>query len=405
MADHVDSPPNVYAGFFQRRVVRSVQHWQSFVAKNQADTPALERDQAQILRAISFALTSEAAWPAARELIETYAPYMERRGYWETWHDILTQAGESARQFNDTPGQVTLMALLSRLLQRQSRFKEAIHYYRRVIRLARQTGNRFEEARACSNLGYLYTDSISRWWRAEILCCHALTVFEELDSLHGQAHTNNHLGILFTRQQEWNKAEDHLQRACNLWQTMGDNYGLVHGFENLGMLYYEIGNTNEALVYLEKALDQVRFTGAEAEFGNIWTNMGLVYHQNGDSEQAEIYMVRAETIFSRFSDALGLARVWGSLGRVYLHQNKWTDAIQYLEKSLIVHRHLNNTDGQIKTLIDIVEYEFAIKDYSQTTLRLNALEGLISEQSEGEPKKYWAEQAKKYRHRLSGLMD
>ena len=83
MAGAVEQPSKSYANFFQRRVVKSVRHWQTFVAEHQTDTAVLERDQAQILRAISFALASEAAWPAAHQLIEIYAPYMERRGYWE----------------------------------------------------------------------------------------------------------------------------------------------------------------------------------------------------------------------------------------------------------------------------------------------------------------------------------
>jgi hypothetical protein len=38
--------------------------------------------------------------------------------------------------------------MLARLYQRQSRPEETVRYYRRVIRLARQTNNQFEEARA-----------------------------------------------------------------------------------------------------------------------------------------------------------------------------------------------------------------------------------------------------------------
>ncbi|MEM7348719.1 MAG: tetratricopeptide repeat protein, partial [Chloroflexota bacterium] len=180
----VHSPPSTsrYANFFQQRIVKSTTHWQRFVADKQTDTPALEQGKTQILRAISFALSSQAAWPAARHLIETFAPYMERRGYWDNWNDILVQAVDAAQRFGDMSGQVTMMALLARLMQRQSRFQEAIPYYRRVIRLARRTGNRFEAARACSNLGFLYVDTVSRWWRSEILCCYALAVFEELNS-------------------------------------------------------------------------------------------------------------------------------------------------------------------------------------------------------------------------------
>jgi tetratricopeptide (TPR) repeat protein len=237
---------NDYGGFFKRRVLESTRRWQLFVTEKRADTAALEQGQGRILRAIAFALASAAAWPAARQLIEVFAPHMERRGYWDTWQDILTQAIEAAARFDDIAGQVTLMALLARLRQRQSRFREAVSLYRRVIRLARSTGNRFEEARVCSNLGFLYTEGIGRWQRAEVLCCHALAIFEKLGSEHGQAHTENNLGLLYTRQRAWRQAEQHLQRACALWQAMDDHHSLIYGFENLVLLYLKMERPIEA---------------------------------------------------------------------------------------------------------------------------------------------------------------
>ncbi len=90
---------------------------------------------------------------------------MERRGYWETWSQLLERAVSIARQAKDTNSAITLSALLGRLLQRQSYLVQAIIQYRRVIRLAREVGYEFEVARACTNLAYLYIEH-GHWWRA-----------------------------------------------------------------------------------------------------------------------------------------------------------------------------------------------------------------------------------------------
>lgn len=401
MAGDVNS--EAYAGFFQRRVVQSSQHWQNFVAAHQADTPTLERSRTQILRAVSFALSSAAAWPAARRLIEAFAPFMERRGYWGGWQDILTQAIEAAQRFMDTTGQITLLALLARLRQRQSRYSEVVSLYRQVIRLARRTDNRFEEARACSNLGYLYIDAIGRWWRAEMLCCHALAIFEALGSEHGRAHTENHLGILYTRQRAWGEAEQHLQRACALWQAMGDHHSLIYGFENLGLLYLKMERPLAAHTYLERALTQTKLTGEEAEIGNICNNMGIAYRQSGDLDKAEAYARQAEAVFRRYSNVLGLAQVWNDLGLVYLYRRKWTNAIQYLEHSLAAYRNLNNRAGEIEVLLDLIEYELAQENEAQAAFRLNEAERLITSHAPGRQKDDLAERLKKYRRSLTGL--
>lgn len=394
---------NSYGDFFKRRVVESTRRWQIFVTEKRADTLALEQGQGRILRTISFALASAPAWPVARQLIENFAPYMERRGYWDIWHDILTQAIEAAARFDDTSGQVSLMALLARLRQRQSRIREAVRLYRRVIRLGRCRGNRFEEARACSNLGYLYIDAIGRWPRAEVLCCHALAIFEALDSEHGQAHTENHLGLLYTRQRSWGQAEQHLQRACALWQAMGDHHSLIYGFENLGLLYLKMERPVEAHIYLEKALVQTKLTGEEAEVGNICNNIGLACWQKGDLEKAEAYIRQAEGIFRRFSNVLGLARAWNNLGFVSLHQKKWADAIQYLEHSLAIYRNFNNWEDEIEVLLDIIEYELARGNQTQVLARLNEAERLIIKYTQGRQQQYLNERLEKYRRSLTWL--
>ena len=82
----------------------------------------------------------------------------------------------AARQMGDVDGEITLTAFLARLSQRQSRGPDVVRLYARVIRLAKRTGNRYEEARACSNLGYYYIDG-GHWWRSEVLSCHALATF------------------------------------------------------------------------------------------------------------------------------------------------------------------------------------------------------------------------------------
>lgn len=394
---------NSYADFFKRRVVESTRRWQLFVSEKRADTAALEQAQGRILRVISFALASATAWPPARQLIEAFAPYMERRGYWDTWHDILNQAIEAAARFDDTSGQVSLMALLARLHQRQSHFREAVSLYRRVIRLARRTGNRFEEARACSNLGFLYIDAIGHWQRAEMLCCHALALFEALGSEHGQAHTENHLGLLYTRQRAWGQAEEHLQRACALWQTMGDHHSLIYGFENLGLLYLKMGHPLEAHAYLERALIQTKRTGEEAEIGNICNNIGFAYEYRGDLDKAEVYIKEAEGVFRRFSNTLGLARSWHNLGYISLHRKKWADAIGYLEHSLAIYRRLNNWEDEIEALLDIVEYELARGNQMQAAVRLEEAERLIAQHTRGRQLQYLNERLEKYRHSLTRL--
>jgi tetratricopeptide (TPR) repeat protein len=307
---------------------------------------------------------------------------MERRGHWGAWRLVLERAIATARRVDDLDGETTMTALLARLSQRQSRPQEMARYYRRVIRLAKRTGIRFEEARACSNLGFAYIDG-GHWWRAEVLCCHALAVFEALGSEHGLAHTHNHLGLLYTRQHKWPVAEQHLQDACALWEEMNDQHALIYGFENLGVLYYEMNRPDDALALFEKSIQQGEQTGEYAESSKIQMNLGLVYQQKGDLEKAEHYFMLAEQSFKQNADLLGLAQVWGNWGELYLRQEKWSDARQQLESSLKMCRTLNHHQGEAKVLMNLITYHWQQLDRMQAIAHLQELEELLLRQQWG----------------------
>jgi tetratricopeptide (TPR) repeat protein len=368
-----------YTSFFRQCILANVQYWQNFVADPATDVTALDSERERIVRAIVFALDLEAlAWSSGCKLIELFSPYMERRGQWEIWNYVLRRAIQVAERIEDGSGVVNLSALLARLSFRQSRFKEAISFYRRTIRTARQIGDRFNEARACSNLGYHYGDK-GYWYRAEVLCCHALRLFEEMDNDHGLAHTENHLGFLYIWLGRWDQARQRLERACAIWQTMGDQYGLMSGFVNLGLLHVKIGQPAEALFYSTKALHQARLTGEEIEIGKIYMNMGLAYLLRGEFNQAERYTRQAEIIFRRFFNSPGLADVLENWGVIYLEQQKWSEAVEYLEKATEAWQALNNKHDELQTIIYLGRCELARGNPHRANIWLKKAEYLLSQ--------------------------
>jgi tetratricopeptide (TPR) repeat protein len=385
--------------YFRNLVFINLRYWHENPAVKTTDVAVLDREWTNLIRAISFAFEIEQAWPLIHSLITALSPYMERRGYWETWHRILDQAVDTAHQAGDLPRAVDLSLMLARLLQRESRLKEAAIYYRQTIRLARQVRDENSEARACSNLGYLFVKQ-GYWHRAEVLCCHALRIFEQIDSDHGRAHTENHLGILYTRQRRWEPARQHLEQACAIWQSMADDHGLMRGFINLGTLYAEMHQSDEAIAHLKKALEQAQLSGEESEIGTIYLNIGVSYRLKGDLNQAELYAWQAEGIFRRFSDVFGLAQVQENLGFISIKQGKWPEALLYLESALKTWGNLKNKQGQIRTLIHMIEYELLKDNRAQATKLLDEVQQLVDQFGQQGQKSNWQSEILRYRRLL-----
>lgn len=391
--------PPTHTDVFRRRILLNARYWHAYVSGKAADVPALDMERELIIKAIVFALELREAWPIVSELLLTFAPYMERRGHWEISHQLLNRAVKIAHEIEDVSAVIALSALLARLLQRQSQVKQAASHYRQVIRQARHSKNLYEEARACTNLGYLYVEE-GHWHRAEVLCCHALTIFETINSDHGRAHTENHLGFLYTRQSIWDRAKHHLEQACAIWRSMGDNHGLMRGFINLGSLYNERECPDLALSALEKARQCAELAGEEAEIGTVYLNIGVAYRLKGEPVQAEACAWRAEEVFRRFSNSSYLTLVWINLGAAYTDQGRWQEAEKYLGLALEGCQTLKNEYGEIKALMGIVEYELARQNYQQAAKRLSKLEDFIQRPDKILRYRYLQPHLAKYRHSL-----
>lgn len=338
------TPQPSYVAYFQERIVRGLQYWQEHEAIRELKVAILDREREAILTVISLGLEFQPAWPLVKQLIVALTPYMERRGHWEEWHDILQKAIVAAQHVNDVSGETTLTALLARLSQRMSRPADVVKYYCRTIRLARQADNRFEEARACSNLVYLYIDG-GHWWRAEVLSAHALAIFQELGSAHGQAHTHNHLGVLYIRQQMWHNAENHLQQACKIWQQGNDEHSLIYGLVNLGLLYNEQMAADKAVAVLHKAVPLIEASGEQSLLGGVLNNPAIAHRFNGNYTEALQLALRAEKIHHRFALNLELAQVWHNLGLIYIGIGEVAAARRTLEDSREMYDRLNHSNS------------------------------------------------------------
>lgn len=386
--------------FFQRGVSATLQYWQAHTALETLDVTVLDREREGIVKAISLGFNFQEAWQTVREVVITFSPYMERRGQWGIWNRILRQAIDVAHRLEDLEGAVILSTLLARLLQRQSLSQASVAYYRRAIRLSRQIGHRFNEARACTNLGYYYIEQ-GYWVRAEVLCCHALHLFEQIDSNHGLAHTENHLGILYTRQHRWEKAQWHLERACAIWQRMDDAWGLMYGYMNLGLLYIEMARGDEALAWSEKALHQAKLTGEALEIGSIYLNIGVAYRLKQEPAKAESYHRQAETVFQRFSNTVGLAQVQDNLGLAYMDQGRWKEAGLHLEAALTAWHNQGNEYHEIQAMTYLIEFERIRGDWAAMAARLEETEKRLRQVAPNARYQHLQARLKNYRHSLT----
>lgn len=331
MSETNSAADNSYATLFLGYVNQSLA--EALTTVRAVETKLADEERVQACHVLDYGLHATYSWTYTRDLTIALSTYMERGGHWEIWQQFLQRAIVAAQERHDSNHEITLTALLARLYQRWNKPVEMVQSYRRVIRLARRHNNRFELARACSNLGFHFIER-GYLWRAEQLSYYALTIFTELQSNHGQAHTHNHLGILLTRQYEWAKSEEHLLAACTIWQKSQDQYGLMRGHGNLGFLYNETAHYAKGIYHSTLALELAENLGEESLIGGFAGNLSFSQLKLGNIAAAQALADRAEAIFTQFADQRGLAYIAHTQGLIALHKKKYTEVQAHINYAL-----------------------------------------------------------------------
>ncbi len=392
--------------FFEKSIRVNLSYWLTWLDEaEQADISIWDDERTNVIKAISFGLQLGAiCWPKTYQLITAYASYMERRGYWNVWQEVLSKALVVAEAVEDIPGTINLLIMSARLMFNKGDEKQAKNFYRRTIRLARVQMDHYSEARACSNLGYYFGEK-GLWQRAEVLCNHALQIFETLESDHGRAHTENHLGLIYFWQGQLDIAESYLSRACAIWQEMADDYGLMRGYINLGTLKTNRGFPDDALSYYALAQEQAQTIGAQSNFYLIEANKAYVYNTLKDNPaQAEICARNAKVYFKAQNQPTQLCIALNNLGGACARQGKYKEGHAYLKTALAIARHQKNARREMEILLTLVEYNLIKKERDGAVNQMNELDLVFERQPN--LKQFYQSQVrlKEFQQRLTRLI-
>ena len=352
IASPTSTDANPYASLFYDYINVSIED--SLTQVRSVDAALPDEQRVQACHILEYGLQRADAWSLTRELTIDLSPYVERSGAWAEWNQTLVNAVAAAQQAGDVDGEITLRALFARLLQRQGHINETIQQYRKVMRMARASDSRFEEARACSNLGYLFID-VGRFWRSEVLCRHALDIFEEMQSEHGLAHTHNHLGLLYANQREFEKGKYHLDLACHIWQDSKDTHSLFSVYTNLGSLYTEDNQPEKALECLTQALHYARISDEKVWIAKTLIDISHAYLNCDDFIEAERYLLQVREEFADLLHLQDLATVQHNLALIFQYNREWGEANQLLEVAQRSFALAGNKYEEMKVLVALTE--------------------------------------------------
>jgi len=173
----------------------------------------------------------------------------------------------------------------------------------------------------------------------------AMDLYALADDRTGQAHIHRHLGYLWERQGQLERALDHSQRALTLFRTAGHRHGQASALNSVGWQYGLLGDHTRALPYCEQAL--AAFQALDNDYGKAaaWDSLGLAHHHAGHLDRAADCYQRALTLFQDLGDRYDEATILTHLGDTQRAADNTPAAHRAWSQALHILVELNDPDA------------------------------------------------------------
>lgn len=327
-----------YPDLFRENILANTRYWLQKLDK--AGLSVGERGN--VLRALSYALELDSAWPVASQLTLKLAPLMEQQGIWEEMHPLLGLAIETSRKQGDLSSEAACLVFRGNLYRLQSHLEQADQAYGEALAIYRRQGDDIGEATVLNRLAYSY-----RWQQrlpeAMELCEQALAHLPE--DHPERAHSFQVLALVTYDLRQWEDSLRYNRLALARWRAEGNRHMEAKTLLNTGMVLLRLQRYEEADRHFAEASQL--FDGLNDPLHNAiaLNNRGNVYFEQNQFEQALGYYQRAERIFRQYNYRRGLAWVYNNLAMVYTEQKAWSEAERAYRFGIEYSRALKDNDG------------------------------------------------------------
>lgn len=240
----------------------------------------------------------------AWQLAWTISGYLDRRGFWQEWHDVQELALDAAARDGDRGGQA--------------------HAHRDL-------------ARVCSRLG--------RYDEAYAHLSGAIDLFEAVGDRAGLAHTHLNLGQALERASRYPEALEHSQRALALFTAAGCAAGRAYTLNAVGWQFALLGDHRQAVTCCEEALHRLRAIGDLQGEADTWDSLGYAYHHLGDHRRAIACYRRALELCAISGDRYAEASTLDHLAETHLAAADLPAAHAAWRNALTILRQLGHLDA------------------------------------------------------------
>jgi signal transduction histidine kinase len=182
-----------------------------------------------------------------------------------------------------------------------------------------------------------------------------IKIYEKLGKMERVADYYAELGYSM-KYRDLPKALSYMQNGKNIAEGNNFENELKDIYNNYGVLKEINKELDSALFYFEKGLEIKLKRNDTIGIPYSWSNMAGAYGLQGNFSKSREYFNKSLQQRLQWADSLGIAENYTQLGEVFIAEEKWSNAIPLVHKSLPISKkkqYQNLTQYNYKLLSDI----------------------------------------------------
>lgn len=341
---------------FRRKIAVNAAGWLAFVQTPDLDPVDVEGELANIGKAAQQALAEPTAYEPGLALVQASWRYVEQRGHWLAWQDLLLEALQLSQQHGHRAHEAALLDQLGELGRILGDNDLARARQQASLALYQQSGDKVGMARVLAHLSQIYM-TLNDYQAADDCCCRAVGLLgggsreEEVEL----AVAYNNWGIVCMEMGKLEDALAHLQQAAAKFERQRSLVGQAKIINNQGEVLRRLRRWDEAAQYFAQSVAMARAGGDEASVLRGQLGLSIVLHEQGQTAEALAISQNIEAVYRRRNDRTHLARVVNNEGVFLAALGRFDEALRAYASAIDLHLAAGNLLYAARTRINCAE--------------------------------------------------
>ncbi|GEM_PF-255245 len=265
--------------------------------------------------------------------------------------DYAKQAAELANEINDYKLKIDANRMLGLNYSLEGDYTSALNYETRCLQLAFAFNDSSNMGQSQSNIGNYYHE-LGEYDEAYYYLTQAYKILQSSAKNLSDSVTMNialhNVGRVFKELGQFEVALRHLRLSQKISEKINDIEGIPYSLDEIGDVELRMQNYDSALYYLTGSIREGRRIIAREPFTSIkelqpktFSKIAKTYLYKQDYEKAFVYYDSTFQIHELTGNKYGIAEVELGRGTVFIKQEKYDEAIRFIEKAVGLAQEIN----------------------------------------------------------------